>query len=235
MISTIIPRCFQTVVKILFPLTLITLSFETSISPLGNPRIFDCRPSPGENLNRKWQVFLGEGRKEGFISYYKYRVLKVQSSRSRADGSEEEVYKLLINFKAWSMRRKLRSPILPRIKKLTIKSSTWVRHLNTILARRGRRIWINQFSKVQMPWGIPGKMLKLPLDRRITLAAFWRRPSSIRTNPKLWRNERLWGWNEKHWKKVFEAKANEISRSDEHFVKPGVAIFGTGKVGGEGV
>ena len=54
MISTVIPRCFQTVVKILFPLTLITLSFETSIYPLGNPRIFDCRPSPGEgNLNRK--------------------------------------------------------------------------------------------------------------------------------------------------------------------------------------
>ena len=162
-------------------------------------------------------------------------MLQVQSSRSRADGSEEEVYKLLINFKAWSMRRKLRSPILPRIRKLTIRSSTWVRHLNTILARRGRRIWINQFSKVRMPWGIPGKMLKLPLDRRITLAAFWRRSSFIRTSPRLWRNERLWDWNEKHWKKVIEAKANETSRSDKHFVKPGVAIFGTGKVGGEGV
>ena len=63
MISTIIPRCFQTVIKILFPLTLITLSFETSISPLGNPRIFDCRPSPGEgNLNRKWQVFPAEDK-----------------------------------------------------------------------------------------------------------------------------------------------------------------------------
>ena len=27
----------------------------------------------------------------------------------------------------------------------------------------------------------------------------------------------------------------KLTRLDKHFVKPGVAIFGTGKVGGEGV
>ena len=88
MISTIIPRYFQTVIQILF-----------------SAHINNSESDKSFQRNTRFYILI-------------WRILKVHSSRSRADDSEEEVYKLLMDFKAWSMSRKLRSLILPRVKKI---------------------------------------------------------------------------------------------------------------------
>ena len=62
-------------------------------------------------------------------------------------------------------------PDFESYKKMDHQSSSWVGHLNTILAsteEKGVGILSNQSSKVQMPRGLPERMLKLWDDRHIT-------------------------------------------------------------------
>ena len=58
-------------------------------------------------------------------------------------------------------------PDFESYKKMDHQSSSWVGHLNTILASR-EAVLSNQSSKVQMPRGLPERMLKLWDDRHIT-------------------------------------------------------------------
>ena len=131
--------------------------------PLGKPWVFDCRMWGEEfkpcltgvrNKNRKCRV---SPAKRTF-----FRCLKVKSSLLRANGSEQkvQVWKLGERVESWS-------PILPFRKKLTLKSRPYVLDLKTIVAPEGGGGWTNKSSKVQMPGGLPGEILKLRIDRRI--------------------------------------------------------------------
>ena len=98
-------------------------------SPLqGNPRAIGCSPSPerGNNLNLTWVVWEICLSNRMLVLYILiWRSLKVKCSLQRADGSQE-----MTDIKFSSL-------ILPFKKNLAIESDTWVRHLNTLLARGG--------------------------------------------------------------------------------------------------
>ena len=84
-----------------------------------------------------------------------WRSLKVKCSLQRADGSQE-----MTDIKFSSL-------ILPFKKNLAIESDTWVRHLNTLLARGGggrRREYFNQSSNVRGGIKLPGGHAEL-IDR----------------------------------------------------------------------
>ena len=66
--------------------------------------------------------------------------LKEKSSLSRADGSEEKVYKFV----------------------------SWVEHKNPILAREGRKFVQTNLQKFKCQGGCPGGKLKLRIDQHIT-------------------------------------------------------------------
>ena len=139
--------------------------FEASTTPWVNLRHLMSHVPGGEefkpclaglrNKNRKCQV---SPAKHTF-----FRCLKVKSSLLRANGSEQkvQVWKLGERVESWSL-------ILPFRKKLTLKSRPYVLDLKTIVAPEGGGGgWTNKSSKVQMPGGLPGEILKLRIDRQI--------------------------------------------------------------------
>ena len=136
--------------------------FEASTTPWVNLRhLMSHVPGGGEfkpcltglrNKNRKCQV---SPAKHTF-----FRCLKVKSSLLRANGSEQKVQVLKLGERIES-----RSLILPLRKKLTLKSRVW--GIWRQLWPGGGGGWTNKSSKVQMPGGLPGEILKLRIDRRI--------------------------------------------------------------------
>ena len=98
-------------------------------------------PERGNNLNLTWVVWEICLSNRMLVLYILiWRSLKVKCSLQRADGSQE-----MTDIKFSSL-------ILPFKKNLAIESDTWVRHLNTLLARGGGgvgSISANQSSNVR--------------------------------------------------------------------------------------
>ena len=84
-------------------------------------------PGWGENFNRNCHSVKSFSGKHVFYLLIR-KSLKEKSSLSRADGSEEKVYKFV----------------------------SWVEHKNPILAREGRKFVQTNLQKVQMPGWLPG-------------------------------------------------------------------------------
>ena len=111
-------------------------------------------PERGNNLNLTWVVWEICLSNRMFVLYILiWRSLKVKCSLQRADGSQE-----MTDIKFSSL-------ILPFKKNLAIESDTWVRHLNTLLARGGGgSISANQSSNVRGGIKLPGGHAEL-IDR----------------------------------------------------------------------
>ena len=134
--------------------------FEASTTPWVNLRHLMSHVPGGEefkpcltglrNKNRKCQV---SPAKHTF-----FRCLKVKSSLLRANGSEQkvQVWKLGERVESWSLilpfRKKIDPPLCGGFKDN---------------CGPGGGGWTNKSSKVQMPRGLPGEILKLRIDRRI--------------------------------------------------------------------
>ena len=96
-------------------------------------------PGWGENFNRNCHSVKSFSGKHVFYLLIR-KSLKEKSSLSRADGSEEKVYKFV----------------------------SWVEHKNPILAREGRKFVQTNLQKFKCQGGCPGGMLKLRIDQHIT-------------------------------------------------------------------
>ena len=96
-------------------------------------------PGLGENFNRNCHSVKSFSGKHVFYLLIR-KSLKEKSSLSRADGSEEKVYKFV----------------------------SWVEHKNPILAQEGRKFVQTNLQKFKCQGGCPGGMLKLRIDQHIT-------------------------------------------------------------------
>ena len=119
-------------------------------------------PGLGENFNRNCHSVKSFSGKHMFYILIR-KILKEKSSLSRADGSEEKVYKFV----------------------------SWVEHKNPILAQEGRKFVQTNLQKFKCQGGCPGGMLKLRIDQHITCPTVGRESQGIKDNIPLFRSPKL--------------------------------------------